>query len=163
MKYFTMQTGINEELLDRFVVFFNEHRESPVTIIVHSRGGSMGIGETILHMISEMADVTLIIHSVYSSAFNICYSAECKKILSKSAKGMYHQPKASVEIAVDRSPYYHEDNCLYLNFKHEKKYSDSLAKEIMTKKEYELYVKRDEVWFDFNRMKQIFPDAEVMK
>lgn len=164
MKYFSMANPINEELLEKFLGFYNQYQSEPCKIILNTRGGSTYISDIFISMINEMPDVTLLIHAAYSSGFEIAYNAKCKKQLSKTARGMYHLGKADMSLAIDSKPYYDEDINHAKGFVVEMKASNMLAKKVMTKAEFNSYkVKRDEVWFDFKRMKQIFPDAKILK
>lgn len=164
MKYFAMCDIINDAILDKFIPFFNENQSVPCTIVLHSRGGQTYVTDIIIRMIGQMEDVTLTIHSVYSAALKIAIQADCKKVLSSTAKGMWHMGRADMSVAIDTKPYYDEDINHVKNFEIEAAQSIALANKIMTKKEFRRFkVKREEVWFDFKRMKQIFPDAEIIK
>lgn len=163
MKYFSMTDGINCEMLGKFIKFFNDYSQEPCSIVINSRGGSSYVSETIVHMISEMTDCTLIIHGVYSAAFEIAIEAKCKKLLSKFPKGMMHIGRLDVNVALDGKPYYDEDANHFKNFPVERKLMYKLAKRILTKPELIKYNKREEVWFDFKRMKEILPDAKIIK
>lgn len=163
MKYFALIEGVNPETLDKFIRFYNDNHEVPCTIVINSRGGSGYIAETVVHMIGQMNDCTLIIHAAYSAAFEIAVEAKCKKILSKFSRGMMHLARLTVDMGVDGNPYYDEDTNHFKNFGVEKKLGDRLAKKIMTKEELIKFKKREEVWFDFKRMKEIFPSAEILK
>jgi hypothetical protein len=163
MKYFLMDGRIDKELLEKFVSFFNNHSSDECTILLHSRGGDNYISEVVVGMISKMINVTLIISSVYSSGLYIAYQSKCKKVLSATAKGMWHYGRATIDFGTNSKPYYNEDECVVRNFSIEKKADESFARKIMTKAEYILYKKNEEIYFDMTRMKQIFPDATILK
>lgn len=42
---------INDEMLERFISFFNQNQLEPCTIILHTRGGSIYIQDAIVLMI----------------------------------------------------------------------------------------------------------------
>lgn len=163
MKYFAITDSINAELLDRFIRFFNDHQEEPCTLVIQSRGGFTYVSETIVHMINQMADCTLIIHAAYSAAFEIAFQVKCKKVISKFSRGMVHMGRLEASIGVDHKPYYDEDINHTKNFSIEKRIGDNVARKIMNAAELKKWKKREEVWFDFKRMKQIFPDASILK
>lgn len=163
MKYFTMTGSLNDEMLHKFVAFFNEHRDEPCTIIFNSRGGFTSVAETMGLMIGQMTDVTLLIHGVYSAAFELCYKVKCKKILSKYATGMWHLGRLEGTIGIDSKFYYDEELNNERNFPLEKRLGEKMAKTVMTPVEFKKYKKREEVWFDAKRMRDIFPDAKVLK
>lgn len=155
---------MNEAMLEKFVVFFNQYQSQACTIILHTRGGQTYVTDAIVTMVNQMEDVTLIINAIYSAGFEFALRADCKKILAKTARGMWHLGRCDMSMAIDGKPFYDEDINHLKTFPIEYKLSCTLAKKIMTKDEFhKLKVKREEVWFDFKRMKQIFPDAEIMK
>lgn len=163
MKYFTMASPFNDDLLEKFISFFNSYSLEPCIIILHTRGGSTYIAETFSLMVSQMADVTIVIHAAYSSGFDFAYKAKCKKILSSTARGMYHLGRIDISFGIDSKPYYDEDANHAKNFPVEMKISNGIAKKVMTKDEYQRFkIKREEIWFDFKRMKEIFPDAKIL-
>lgn len=163
MRYFTMTGQLNDDTLQRFVAFFNEHHSDPCTLIINSRGGFTSVAETIKTMIDQMADCTLMIHGIYSAAFELCYNAKCKKILSKYATGMWHLGRLEGTIGIDSKFYYDEELNNEKSFPLEKRLGEKMAKAVMTAAEFKKYKKREEVWFDTKRMRQIFPDAKVLK
>lgn len=158
-----MNGRIDKEMLERFVSFFNENQDQKCTLVLNSGGGDTVISETITHMIEQMVDVTLIINSVYSAAFEIAFYATCKKILSKTSKGMWHYPRAEITFNTKKEPYYHEDVCVLSNLPIENKSAEKLAKKVMTDKEFNKFKKDHDIYFNFNRMKQIFSNATVLK
>jgi len=162
MKYFSMNGQINKELFERFIPFYNEHSLSDCVIVLSTAGGDSYISETLIHMINEMPKAMLLIHAVYSAGFEIAYKVKCKKLLSKTAKGMWHYARADISLNTKGKPYYKEDDCVILNLPIEKKQQETFAKKIMTPKEYKQFSKDDDVYFDFKRMKEIFPDAEII-
>lgn len=163
MKYFPITDSINSEMLDRFIRFYNDYKDDACTIVIHSRGGFTFVAETLVHMINQMPDCTLMIHSAYSAAFELAMQTKCKKILSKFSRGMMHMGRLETSIGVDKKPYYDEDINHTKNFHIEKRIGDVMAKKIMNAAEIKKWKLREEVWFDFKRMKQIFPDAEIIK
>lgn len=163
MKYFPMTERIDKEMLQKFISFYNENFSEPCSIILNTVGGHTIESEVIIHMINKMPDVTLVIQYVYSAGLEIAMNVKCKKILSKVARGMWHLGRVEMSINLKNKPYWTEDECIVRNLPIEKKSAFALAKKIMTAKEYAAFKKDQDVYFDFKRMKQIFPDAEVMK
>lgn len=162
MKYFSMVGQINSELLDKFVNFYNSHQTEPYCIILNSKGGYSDIGHTIVRMISEMPDCRIIIHAVFSCAFDIAYNSKCKKVLFKYATGMVHQGRIDASVAFDKKIYYDEDANRAKSFNAEKRDMDKIFKKILTNEEFQKYHKREEVWLDSKRMRTIFAGAEIM-
>ncbi len=162
MKYFSFDTEIDKVLFSRFVDFYNEHLDSPCTIVINSIGGDAHVMFTVLRMINGMKDVTLIIEVAYSAAFYIAYHCDCKKILSPLAKGMWHFSTSQITLNHNNKPTYWTDKCHIQNFPIEKKMFDELAKKIMNKKEFTAYKSDRDIYFPFSRMKEIFPKATIL-
>lgn len=163
MKYFALTTSLDDDSLGRFIDFFNQNKTEPCTIVIHCAGGGTYQQLAMSRMISQIEDCTLFLSAAYSSAFYLAYTAKCKKILSYTSKGMWHLGRADVSLSIANKPYYHEDVVVIKNFEGEKRLSHSFAKKVMTAAEYKKYLDGQDIYFDFKRMKQIFPDAEVMK
>lgn len=163
MKYFLMSGRIDTEMLEKFIPFYNENKEYPCRIILNTRGGDSLISETIIFMINEMEDVGIIIQAVYSAGLQIAVMTKCEKILSSISRGMWHYGRTEISMSVKSVPYYHEDECTMRNLPIERKQADSLARKIMTKKELKDFKADKDVYFDFGRMRQIFPTAKIIK
>ena len=95
----------------------------------------------------------------YSAAFKIFHDYKWKKIMTYWSRGMRHQWHQAIDINDDWSITYLEDKVVARN---NKKTADSPYK-WMTKKEKKLFIKWKDVYFDFERMKEIFPDIEILK
>lgn len=163
MKYFHIDCKIDKDLLNRFFDFCNANGEDEWTIIIYTVGGWICMGKTILRIINLRKDkVTLILHEAYSSGFYIFYEAKCKKVMCSNGKGMIHKAAAEMFIDTDRKPRYSEDACIIKNWKHSKKEDDEWANKFLTKKEFKKYKNGNEVYLTAKRMKQIFPEAEII-
>jgi hypothetical protein len=162
MKYFSMDGRIDKEMFEKFVVFYNENCLKECAITLRTIGGETYVSEAIVRMLNEMKNVTLIIQAAYSAGFEIAMYSKCKKVLSKTAKGMWHYGRADISVNVKNKPYYREDECTVSNLPIERKQGVRLAKKVMTGKEFKLFKKDYDIYFDFKRMKQIFPDAKVI-
>jgi len=163
MKYFHIDSKIDKELLNKFLDFCNSNGEDEWTIIIYTVGGWVCMGKTILRIINLRKDkVTLILHEAYSSGFYIFYEAKCKKVMCSNGKGMIHIASAEMSVDADCNPRYSEDACIIKNWKQSKKEDDNWAKSFLTNKEFKKYKKGVEVYFTSKRMKQIFPDAEII-
>lgn len=163
MKVFQIASTIDKEFLEKFILFFNENRELECLIIVNSGGGDGDAAEAIIYMINKMPNVTLFMQAAYSCAFELAWFAKCKKILSQTAKGMWHYSRLNMAINTKEKTYYSEDECMIRNLPIERKSIESVARKIMTAKEYKEFKENKDIYFDMQRMKQIFPDAQVVK
>lgn len=98
---------------------------------------------------------------VYSAAFYIFFFAECKRKIIYGSLGMHHKEYLkNVYINEKGKPKYNDDVCQIENLKIIK---GNFLSKIMTKKERLSYKNDDDVYFTFNRMKEIFPDVEIIK
>lgn len=149
-------------MLERFIVFINQHQTEACCVIIHTQGGDRYISETMVHMINKMPSVSIIIQAAYSAGFDIAFNARCPKFIGKGVKGMLHLSRVEVSINSKAKPYFFEDECCLLNLPAEHRRDDALAKKVMTPKELNAYRRGDEVYFSFRRMREIFPDAKIL-
>lgn len=160
--YFFLTGQIDNDLLNRFIDFYNNNRGSLITVIIKTIGGDLKNSELIIEMINQNKNNTLHIISAFSAGMLIAVKCKCKKQLSKYSMGMWHYGKWDIEIGDKGKPYYKQDACITKEFPRHKKNADLFAKEIMTTKEFKKFKKDDDVYFGFKRMKQIFPDAKII-
>jgi ATP-dependent protease ClpP protease subunit len=163
MKYFHIDSKIDKDLLNKFFEFCNNNPDDEWTISLWTVGGQSTMADNILYAINKRPEkVTLICQEAYSGGFHIFYHAKCKKCISKSSKGMTHVSSMEMRMNSMQKPVYTEDECVIKNWQQSKKNEMQFAKNLLTKKEFKKYKKGDEVYFTFKRMKEIFPDAEII-
>lgn len=161
MKYFNIEGTLSHELLDRFMSFYNHYGDEKKTIVLNSGGGQSYVADIILHMINEDADnVKLICSGCQSAAFDIFYLAKCERFMTDFCIGMYHR-KFVDNITID--------NGGNLGHPYSQVRADNLKTGInkpitgfMTKKELADYNKGLDVFFLFDRMRRIFPQAKII-
>lgn len=164
MKYFSMIGAMDTAMLERFIDFSNNNHQESWAIVLNTSGGGFWPTETMGKIINEHdKDVQVIVQGAYSSGFLLLNSIKRKIILSKTCRGMWHYGKWDLQYNDKGKPYYYDDECIIRNLPFHKRHSESLAKKVMTTKEFKHFKDDKDVYFDFKRMKQIFPDAEVMK
>lgn len=163
MKYFAIRNNIEQSLYDNFIQFYNEHKDEEVRIIIDSGGGEMSATKVFISIINSMHNVSLIILNAYSAAFVLAYNCKCKKYLYQYSRGMWHYSRSNMDINANGKPTYYESECILRNYKLHQKEQEKLAKKIMTNAEYKLFKDGQDVYFDINRMKRIFPDATILK
>lgn len=161
MKYFHLNGIIDEELLDKFIQFSNENESEDWTIVLNSGGGKQNLSQVILDIINNGKQVTLISTGIYSSSFVIFYFAKCQKKLTVGSIGMIHLRSNSIKMQSHGKPEYTEDECVVSNWKVTKEI-DSFVEAFMTKAELKDFRRGNDVFFNFKRMKEIFPDAEII-
>lgn len=162
MKYFHIDSKIDKELLNKFFDFCNLNGEEDWSIVLYTVGGWTVMAKNILHVINKRHErVTLICNEAYSAGFDILYNAKCKKVLCENAKGMVHMSAAEMYMQSNGRPSYSEDECIVKNWKQSKK--DYLfVRKFLTKNEIKKFKKGKDIYFTFKRMKEIFPDAEII-
>lgn len=156
MKYFQMSGLIDKDMVERFVIFYNQYHDQEVTIVLNTAGGGYFSAELIANMVNELNNVTLFVQGAYSAGFFILVHVKCKIILSKTTIGMWHYGKWVVELSDKGKPYYNEDVCILSNMPFHSRESRAIAKKVMNTKEYARFLKDEEVYFNTVRMKQIF-------
>lgn len=163
MKYFHIDSRIDKEMYSKFLEFANANGEEEWTIILYTVGGFNVIAKNILFIINNrVAATTLICNEAYSAGFSLFYEAKCKKVMCHNSKGMTHLAAAEMFMQSNGKPSYSEDECIVKNWKQSKKKDKEWVKIFLTKKEYKNYKNGKDVYFNFNRMKEIFPEAEVI-
>lgn len=162
MKYFHLHGELNNESLASFYNFLNQYETEDCTISIRSGGGMTCVAKSIINAINSRKEtVTLICHEAYSGAFEIFYSSNCKKILAETCKGMYHLSAAKMWMIANKQPFEDEDKVIVKNWE-ESSCQSEFVKKFMTKKELSEFKKGNDVYFTFKRMKEIFPDAEII-
>lgn len=163
MKYFHIDSQIDKELLNKFLEFANNNIEENWTIVIYTVGGTNVFAKSILHIINQRKDkVSIICNEAYSAGFCILYGAKCKKYLTQDCRGMIHMRSADINMQPTGKPSYTEDRCLIKNWKHHKSEDYNWIKKFMTDKEIKRYKRGNDIFFTFKRMKEIFPDAEII-
>ena len=162
MKYFQLEGTIDESLVSKFMDFCNNNLSDDCTIVINSGGGKSTLATVILDIINSNADrITLISAGVYSAAFYIFYFAKCKRKIIYGSLGMHHKEYLkNIYITEKGKPKYQDDICQIENLKSVR---DNFLKKIMTKKEKFIYNNDDDVYFTFDRMKEIFPTVEIVQ
>jgi hypothetical protein len=161
MKYFQLEGIINEELLNNFFHFLNTNPDECYTIVINSVGGKSTLSYFLLDVINQQQEkFTLVNTGAYSAAFFIFYFARCKKKLVHGSLGMYHKEYLrDISISSDKQTRYNEDTCQYKNLNC---IDEKFVQDFMNKKELGLFNRSEDVFFTFERMKQIFPNAEIV-
>jgi ATP-dependent protease ClpP protease subunit len=153
---------LDNEMLVKFVDFVNSNTDEAWTIIINSGGGNFLATETITRIVNLHKETEIIVQAAFSAGFLFLIETKCKKTLSRTCRGMWHYGRWSIEYNDKHKPYYYDDECIIRNLPFHKKHSQSLAKKIMNTTEYKDFLKDRDVYFDFKRMKEIFPNAEVI-
>lgn len=162
MKYFHFNGSINEGLLDKFLEFINDNQSDELTIILNSIGGKRNLSLVMLDVININSErITLISCGVYSAAFFMFYNSNCKRKMTYGNVGMMHYASCELNIMSNGNPAYSEDVNTIKNWKED--INDlKFVEQFMNPKEIKSYKKGNDVYFTFKRMKEIFPDVEII-
>lgn len=161
MKYFNIEAGLSPELLERFMDFYNNNQEGDITIVVNSGGGKEFIADVIAEIINNDKDrFTFMAVACYSSAFKLLYNVKCNRVMVNGCMGMMHKSYIDdIVVNSTRDYSYSKDICAVKTMVD---IAPVFFKDFMTPKEIKKYNKGDDVFFTFNRMKEIFPQAKVI-
>ena len=162
MKYFHLGEEILEVLISKFIDFYNEYQKEPITIILNSAGGIVSYSDFLVDLINNNAKkITITNLGCYSAAFQLFYKATCKKKMVDGTIGMLHLSYVKdVQISSLNKPVLKED---IIHIKNLSRYQDvAFAEQFMNKSEIARFKKCEDVYFSFERMKEIFPDAEII-
>lgn len=162
MKYFHFDSKIEEKSLDSFLHFINENEQGELSIILNSIGGKKNLTYVILDIINANADrITLISCGCYSASFFLFYKAKCKRKMTYGNVGMMHYASSDMNMMSNGKPSYSEDENVIQNWKEDGE-ELKFVEQFMTPKELKKYKKGNDVYFTFKRMKEIFPDVEII-
>lgn len=156
MKYHTI-TDIDKDGFHELCKFLELEWEKE--IIINSSGGEAHYANMMLREMKRHSNISIVWFCLYSSAFILFNYAVCKKYLIDGAVWMIH--KASIDWMVINQDW-------EINAEDSKNSIESLKQmqqldfKFFTVKEKRSYDSWCDVYFEFNRLKKIFPNAEVI-
>lgn len=165
-KYYLLKGDINTETVTHALEYINEHvEEHQITIAITSEGGTSYDGRFLLQCLNQYySKIKLVcLDKVYSSAFDIFYKFKGVKELSLGCRGMLHCD--SMYIPTMSSKVIKKDEETQSSFLQLDILRDETVKmcsDFCTKEEVQSLIKGEDIYFDFNRMKKIFPKAHIM-
>lgn len=163
MKYFHFNGDINEKLLDDFLQFINEYQIGELGIVLNSIGGKKNLTHVLLDIININSQrITLISCGCYSASFFLFYKAKCNKKMTEGNVGMMHYASTNINTMSNGKPTYSEDENTVSNWKESVKDEVEFVEKFMTPSELRKYKRGNDVYFTFKRMKEIFPDVEII-
>jgi len=159
-----MKTIIIKEInSDSYTVldeFLSKDIDENKWVILDSWWWSCPYGSLMIRRLEQHKDnVTLICWTwAYSSAFKIFYKFSGKKMMVYWCMWMHHKAHQEILMNEDWKPT-HQD--WFATLRNNKK-TQSTPYGFMTTREVKQFNKWEDVFFDFDRMKEIFPDVEVI-
>lgn len=155
MKYFVLEE-INKDNALALFEFLNIKGKK--TVVIDSDWWSSWYAKLIIRELNKAKDVTVEACNVVSAWFEIFYQCACKKALVDWARWMAHL--AAIEwLTVQANKSTTRSHTALVNAMAQ---MTSPEYTFLTEEERKLYDDWQDVYFDFNRMKEIFPDAEII-
>lgn len=153
---------MDEACFSKCFEFLNANTEEKINIILHSNGGASDLTRILVNLInSNPENFVLTSVKIYSAAFFLFYSAKCEKQIVKNTIGCYHKAYiTNIDLDVSKEPVWAEHKCLVKNL--DTRDISPIPLDFMTRQEINKFKKGKDVFFTFNRMKEIFPDAEII-
>jgi hypothetical protein len=149
----TLDVGIVSDIAE----FLSE--EGPKLLYLSLDGGSIGYASTIIDMINRTPQLTVVgSNRLYSAGLWIFSEIKVPKELSDRTRGMWHQGTLEVTMNTDGKMTYIADK--FSMRRHKQDQDDiimGLARKLsMTDKEIEKIMKGKDVYFTYERMKEMF-------
>lgn len=163
MKYLLFNEEINLESGQKILDFISSN-EGPITIGFGSGGGSCSVASMLIHAMNANKERLVLVANagIYSSAFEIFYRYAGERKLAHGCRGMYHLSAHEICMASNGKPNYTEGDCQKSTQKSEYAHDIALASEFMTPAELKKMKAIKDVFFDFERMKEIFSIEEII-
>lgn len=162
--YFYQTMGFDGDGVQSLINFIN-HNQGKLLVGIQSSGGRSGVAQMVLKILNDNTDrVTLCaVSGVYSAAFEIFKGFKGQKAMTDNTIGMAHYGKNEFHLHTNGRPVYFEDEAVLQQNKKAAPKEVAEAASYMTPFELRKFRKGDEVYFGFDRMKQLFPDAEIIE
>jgi ATP-dependent protease ClpP protease subunit len=158
MKHHSIIGRIDAENYNSLINFLNESQGEQKSILINSGGGDVAYCYAILHALDKVVDEVELVAAagIYSAAFVVFYNFKGRKGILPYCKGMIHRPTISVVLDDRGTLAYKEDECHKKTMKESEKEIIEDFSKFFTKKELAEYKKGNDVYFTYNRMKEIF-------
>lgn len=149
------------ENIDEFINFMNQHDPETVdrlTIYLKSGGGYKWAKDAILDVLKDYKNIQIYVIEACSAAFELLMDFDGKIIISDHGYGMYHSSNVKIVYnAGMKLPELSFGTILEVMCSEEKDRLNVILSELkFTKKEKELILRGDDVYFDAHRMKALF-------
>lgn len=163
MRYHLLKGRIDPETVKATLDFICDV-EGNLTVAIDSTGGEKAYSDMLLFALNQNKDrVTLIaLAGVASCAFDIFYGFQGPRKMAFGCMGMTHYSTQSLDIHPNGGAAYAEGLCQKKNLKAYKERELSTLQEFATAIEVKQFRKGWDVFFSFHRMKEIFPEVEVI-
>ena len=155
---------INKETVQQLFDFLNANQTENIMMSICCTGGEYALAKMMIQVLNEQPERIILVSDcmLYSSGFDVFYHFKGKKILTVGVLGMTHNPSGNLTISANGEPYYEEDKAHKRSLKSIVEWESKWLSDILTKKECKDYALNKPIYFDFKRMTQIFPNAEII-
>lgn len=164
MKYFLLNGEIDCETIQPVLDFIGNN-EGELQIGICSGGGDNDVMRFLQDALNANAErVTLVaMQGIYSAAFEIFVKYSGKRKMTTGTRGMYHYSGLQVRnnalgVFTDEE----ERTAVKFNRKYRLLEQTDLAKRFMTPAEFKKFRSSKDVYFDFERMKEICPNCKII-
>lgn len=165
MKYLIFNEPINEETGQKILDFIGG-TDGPIQIGMATVGGCKSTALFIADAMNAAKDrLTLVAMSgIYSAGFRLFYTYKGKRKITMGCNGMYHYSGQNIRMNALGKPDYYEGNASMETIKKYDRTDDlQFSKQFMKAGELRKFAQAQEVYFNFGRMLEIFPDVEVIE
>ncbi len=161
-QYYVHAEGLRDEKTKPLIDFIN-NTPGNLVIGLNCGGGGEAMRIFIQQLFAENADrITLVaLVGIYSAAFDLFYKYEGEKVLTHGVAGMYHFSSLEARINANGKPEIGEAAAIFEGIKMSKAREEKTAASFMNSSELKRYKRGEDVYFNFKRMKEIFPDAQI--
>lgn len=165
MKYYILNDDIADSTIQPLLDFINQNEGSAMQIGISSGGGFSDYARFISDVLNQNKEyITLVaVGNVYSAAFRLFHEFEGTKKMTFGSRGMAHHSYQTVPLINNGMGATDEAHAAICNSRNYIRPDEiAFAESFMFNEELEKFKQGKEVYFDFARMRQIFPNAEIV-
>lgn len=165
MEYLIFNEPITEETGQKILDFIGR-TDGPIQIGIATVGGCKSTALFVLDAMNAAKDrLTLVaMTGIYSAGFRLFYDYKGKRKITFGCNGMYHYSGQNIRMNALGKPDYYEGAASMETIKKYDRADDlQFSKQFMTASELRKFAQAQDVFFNFGRMMEIFPDVEMIK
>ena len=151
---------IDYELFEKIASFLDKYDENEVLAIwLSSRGGDCSITEAIRDLLESDERVVLVAFDmISSSALDLFLSTNCAKTLTDGTVACFHKSfYPTVKVIKDsRTPMFGRQESIVGEIYRSESDTDEHVKKFLSDEEIELYEKGEDIWLNYQRLKEIY-------
>ena len=163
-KYYIHADGLSEGKVSQLIEFIN-NTDGEIVIGLNCGGGSNAVRSFVQQMFEENFDrLTLVaLTGIYSAAFELFYNYTGRKVLTQGVCGMFHMATLECSFNANCKPNSDEERTIFHSLLMCGDSDRIFAASFMEESELLEYDEGKDVYMDFLRMQQIFPQAKIWK